>query len=243
MVSSTGEGGKSAFVYCEQLPFVCDPSASGGQFLLPFPEYCVVEIGTCNCTVQSGELARRLHDIMTNFPGETFTNLRQDDQASDVFCKGKYEERIVFIQKCCDPLKNVEDEIVQMGIKLDARFQKQFFKKDKPTSQQTWVLMRRDLMEKIKREYRSTNWYISVPPTDITYLDRTPFPPTTTDKSGKEFVDYLAMLCAQHVQDQGYTPTPPQLKITFQPTDFKYTIPQRILSQLSNDPRPAQRFY
>ena len=160
---------ETAFVYCLRLPFQCDVKYSNPEVL--FPAYCVVEVGTC----PSEKLAHHLYDIMDDFTAagareQWFSSLERDDQDMDAVMKGKFEDKICFIQKCCklNIPENTVDRIresISHGItgRLTDSFQHQFIqslgKKKQRYSKAKWNLVREDLMKGIQQgNYRSPLW-------------------------------------------------------------------------------------
>ena len=215
------------YIYCVKLPFVCNSSPHS----LILPQYNVVKVG------RSDDPARRLFEIMKGFRHfgshqEWFTSLKESDKPVDVFYKGKKEENVIFIQKCCNP-SDAEHQIRKIiGYELEQDFQDRFVQTLNQGKQQyidkvgktEWVLIRNDKLIWIQRDYRST-WRASEPLTHITYFGTDggcTLP--QSDPNGQEFVNKMDMLCWQH-KESPVVNVDHEVEITFPPTNFRFTQP------------------
>ena len=130
------------------------------------PQYTMVKVGI------STNPANRLRNIMGSFEefgatdGTQFNFISENDSPDATVEKGKREENVIFIQKCCS-LRNAEGDIRQLlgQNRLGQRFRDQFKESlsdvqesyIKQVGMTEWILIPTALMSSIQQEFRR-NW-------------------------------------------------------------------------------------
>ena len=193
------------------------------------PQYTMVKVGI------STDPANRLRNIMGSFEefgatdGTQFNFISESDSPDAAVEKGKREENVIFIQKCCS-LRNAEGDIRQLlgQNRLGQRFRDQFKESlsdvqesyIKQVGMTEWILIPTALMSSIQQEFRR-NW--TGPGSFISNSQyRRSIYVIIGCKSGRQFYNNLASFRGDYrltVPMMAY-----EVRIEFLPKKFSYSI-------------------